>query len=234
MISLDLLFWVLIYSGLHILPLFLPLSEGYFLLLAEAFYWTALFLHLRKKNLLSRFALTKPSFSKLLSSRILLLIPAIQWIIFGITAGSAKEIVLLLFSALAEEIAFRALIPDLLQNSLGCSVRITDLLSSAAFAVFHAVNLHAGLLPVAVFLQMLFAFCAGYAFFALVRSSESLFSSVLLHTAINLTAPANPMNKRLSVLLVSLFSLILLIWGHYHLSTSENASDGLIASRKGV
>lgn len=234
MISFDLLFWVLIYSGLHMLPKVLPLAEGSFLLPAEAFFWAALFLHLRKKGLLTRYGLTRPSFSKLTSAFILVIIPAVQFVLFRITAGSAAETLMLLFSALAEETAFRILIPGLLQDALCCSVKMTALLSSAAFASFHALNIHAGLPPATVLLQILYAFCAGYAFFALVRSSGSLFSSVILHAAINLTSPADPAGSGPSVLLILLFSLILLIWGQYHLIAPESGSERIISCRKGV
>ena len=96
--------------------------------------------------------------------------------------------ILFLLTALAEEMGFRILLPKMLAEHIHCSVKKSIFISSIAFGLFHGVNLLSGAAVPYVLLQMLYAFCAGLAFCAMVQKTKSVLPSVVLHALINWTA----------------------------------------------
>ena len=185
----DCIIWVSVYTALRFF--FFVFSIPYDSLLAiaaDVFYWAALFMYLQRKHLLLECGICIPSRPWLQSAVVLLLIPALQCFLYGSPGISLRELLVLLFAALAEEMAFRVLLPKLLSKQMHVSAINATLFSSIIFALFHGATCFAvASLPI-VLLQMLYAFCAGYAFCALVQKTKSVLPSVALHALINWTA----------------------------------------------
>ena len=181
--------WISLYAILQLFIYFLvDHIRLEWLVAAESMYWAALLLHLRKKKLLIEYGMCLPVFCELYSAVILLAIPAINCVSYGVQTALAEEMILILLTSLAEEMAFRVLLPKLLSEKMHCSVKKSIIISSIAFGLFHGVNLLSGAAGPDVLIQMLYAFCAGLTFCAMVQKTKSVLPSVILHALINWTA----------------------------------------------
>ena len=185
----DCIIWVSVYAAFRFLFFIFAIpSDSLPAIAADIFYWAALFLHLQREHSLSEYGVCIPPRPWLQSAVVLLLIPALQCFLYGSPGISLRELLVLLFAALAEEMAFRVLLPKLLSKQMHVSVINATLFSSIIFSLFHgAARFAAASLPI-VLLQMLYAFCAGCAFCALVQRTKSVLPSVALHALINWTA----------------------------------------------
>ena len=185
----DCIVWISAYAALRFLFFFFAIPyDSLLAIAADIFYWAALFLHLRRGHSLLECGICIPSRPWFRSAAVLLLIPALQCFLYGFPGTSLRELLVLLFAALAEEMAFRVLLPKLLSKQMHVSAINATLFSSIIFALFHgAAHLAAASLPI-VLLQMLYAFCAGCAFCAVVQRTKSVLPSLALHALINWTA----------------------------------------------
>ena len=214
------LFWAFAYFALQqLLSLFNVPFDSVLVIAAELLYWTALFLHLRRKKLLTEYGIRLPELERTCSAVILLIIPIWQCILYGLPAASIREWMLLLLAAMAEEMAFRVLLPKLLTEQIHISAGTSAVLSSLVFALFHGVDLFSGVSLPVVLLQMLDAFCAGCAFCMMVKRTKSVLPPIILHTLINLTAG----NQSADVLLSLVFSALL---AGYAIYISHNTQEG--------
>ena len=209
------LLWVSLYAALCCFG-----ADGLFsAILLRIAYWTVLFWYLYRRGRLSAYGFCLPRFAEMRLSCALLVIPAVQTALFGLAGVSGAAALLSLLDALAEETAFRALLPGLLCERTKLSAGRVALLTCLAFSLFHGVNLLSGAAPSAVLLQMLYAFCAGYAFCATVLQTKSLLPAVILHAAINLTS-----GQQISPLLTLAFSALLAVYGIAVFSNTKKGS----------
>ena len=181
------LIWVAEYSVLCCLLTFFKASSD-FVTASTVFYWFLLFLHLRKRKLLSEYGFRLSRLHRARSAGALLIIPILQCLLYGLPIFSVKERLVILLATLAEEVGFRILLPKIMAEYIHCSVKKSIFISSIAFGLFHGVNLLSGAAVPYVLLQMLYAFFAGLAFCAMVQKTKSVLPSVILHTLINWTA----------------------------------------------
>ena len=185
----DCVIWVSVYAAFRFLFFIFAIPyDSLSAIAADIFYWTALFLHLQRERSLRKCGICIPTRLRFRFAVTLLLIPAFQCILYGAPGVSLREAAALLLAALAEEMAFRVLLPRLLSEKIHASLINSVLFSSIIFALFHGVTRFAAAALPAVLLQMLYAFCAGCAFCALVQRTKSVLPSAALHTLINWTA----------------------------------------------
>ena len=208
----DCIIWTSVYATLRFLFFIFAIPyDSLLVITTDIFYWAALFLHLQRKHLLSECGICIPPRPWFRSAAVLLLIPALQCFLYGFPGTSLRELLVLLLAALAEEMAFRVLLPKLLSEQMHVSVVNVALFSNIIFALFHgATRLAVASLPI-VLLQMLYAFCAGCAFCALVQRTKSVLPSVALHALINWTAGEQTAG---TVLYVSTLAFSILLVGY--------------------
>lgn len=207
----KLIVWLFLYALIQFLSV--ALNTPLLVLGAEIVFWAELYLYLRKRNHLCFFGICCPMLRPFYSFVLLLLVPTVQLLFFGIPKTSAPEALNILLTVLAEEMAFRVIVPTLLIDRCRLSVSPAIFLSSLLFAAFHALNLLKEISLATVILQMIFAFCAGYAFCVSVQRSGSIFPSCVIHALINLTAADDIILSPKSIILIVLSSIFFLFWG---------------------
>lgn len=138
----------------------------------------------------------------------LYILPLFQFVAHGLADAEWDVLVLLLSGAVMEEIFFRGF----LLHWLSPRSRFTSILATSLFfALFHGVNLFAGLARSYVLLQMLCAFCVSIAFCA-VSLSDGLLPCMTAHCLINLTGAGDASCAALPLLLCAALYVIYGIW----------------------
>lgn len=214
----DSVIWVSLYALTQIFFRIFTITYDSMLAIAvNISYWIALFMHLKRENLLSKCGICIPLHPWHQSAVILLLIPAFQCFLYGFPRVSPRELLVLLLAVLAEEIAFRMLLPKILLERIQISVINATFFSSIIFALFHGVSSFKAESLTIVLLQVLYAFCAGWAFCALTQRTSSVLPSIALHTLINWTAGGQTtrMTLLISTLAFSIFFVSYVIISFY-------------------